>query len=172
MKGYGKMLIRPATENDKAQLEHVSRAMGTPVGRDDFARCLAEMAAGRRVIFLAVEGDATLGYVQLNFAPTYQPFRRLNIAEIQDLNVIPAARRQGIGEALIGICEETARAQGAQEIGISVGLLASYGAAQRLYVRLGYMPDGTGAAYDDEIIHAGDIKPLDDRLTIKLTKLL
>jgi GNAT superfamily N-acetyltransferase len=166
------MLIRPATENDKALLESVAQAMGTPAGRDDFSRCLMEMAAGRRVIFVAVDDTGPLGYAQLNFTPTYQPFRRLKIAEIQDLNVVPAARRQGIGAALIAICEETARTQGAQEIGISVGLLASFGAAQRLYVRLGYMPDGTGAAYDDEIIHVGDIKPLDDRLTIKLTKSL
>ena len=167
------MLIRPATENDKALLESVAHAMGTVAGRDDFTRCLAEQAAGRRVIFLAVAQDGgALGYVQLNFTPTYLPFRRLNIAEIQDLNVVPSARRQGIGGALIAACEDVARARGCGEIGISVGLLASFGAAQRLYVRLGYMPDGTGAAYDDDIIHAGDIKPLDERLTIKLTKAL
>lgn len=165
------MIVRLAKENDKALLESVARAMGTPVGRDDFARCLQETAAGRRKIFVAVDDNAApLGYVQLNFTPTYPPFRRLNIAEIQDLNVIPAARRQGVGAALIAVCEEAAKAQGSSEIGISVGLLASFGAAQRLYVRLGYVPDGTGAAYDDEIIHAGDIKPIDDRLTIKLTK--
>jgi hypothetical protein len=39
---------------------------------------------------------------------------------------------------------ETAIAERSRVAGIGVGLDASYGAAQRLYARRGYVPDGRG----------------------------
>ncbi len=74
-----------------------------------------------------------LGYVIVNWI-LYPPFRRLGIPEIQDLNVIPAARKRGIGDSLVAWCEDHAQKSGKQEMAIS-GLYARYGAAQRLCVR-------------------------------------
>lgn len=163
--------IRSATADDLAFLESVAQAMGTPPGRDDFPRCLAAHAAGERIIFLAEgEDGAPLGYVQLNFKPVYQPFRRLSIAEVQDLNVVPDARNQGIGSALVDICEDTVRARGGSDIGISVGLVPSFGAAQRLYTARGYRPDGAGLCYDDVPVRVGSMVAADDLLTLKLVK--
>lgn len=165
--------LRSAGAGDLPLLLELAAAMGTPPGRDDFPRCLAAQAAGERMIFLAMgEGNAPLGYVQLNFVPVYQPFRRLGIAEVQDLNVVPAARNQGIGGALVQMCEETARARGGSDIGISVGLVPSFGAAQRLYLARGYRPDGAGLCYDDVPVRVGSMVVADDMLTIKLIKAL
>ena len=165
--------LRPATAHDMALLEQIATAMGTPKGRDDFPRCLAAMDAGERMIFLAVGDEGTaLGYVQLNFRPVYQPFRRLNIPEVQDLNVIPAARNAGIGTALVDLCEGVARDKGCADIGISVGLIPSFGAAQRLYTARGYRPDGAGLCYDDVPVRVGALVAADDLLTLKLVKSL
>jgi GNAT superfamily N-acetyltransferase len=164
--------IRPAAENDIPALDAFARGMGQTHEAGYFARCLGEQDEGRRQFFLALDADsgAIAGYVQLNAQPLYAPFRRLGLPEIQDLNVLPDYRRRGIGEKLVDHCEAEARASGKTAVAISVGLYASYGAAQRLYVRKGYVPDGAGIAYDDEPVRLGEMRPIDDNLTLKLTK--
>ena len=79
-------------------------------------------------------------------------------------------RRQGIGALLVERCEMVARQSGKTDIGISVGLYASYGPAQRLYVQRGYVPDGAGITADDVPVRGGEMRPVDDNLTLKLVK--
>lgn len=172
--GDGGIVIRKAAIDDLPALEGIARGMGQVHETGYFARCLQEQAEGRRQIFLALEGaaGAAAGYVQLNDYPLYAPFRRFGMPEIQDLNVLPDYRQRGIGAQLVAYCEEVARAAGKADIAISVGLHASFGAAQRLYVRAGYVPDGAGIAYDDVPVRAGEMRPIDDNLTLKMTKSL
>lgn len=164
--------IRAATQADIPSLYAIATEMKAQHEAHYFERCMLEQDEGRRLIYVAESDARASGYVQLNLNPLYPPFRRLGIPEIQDLNVIPGFRRQGIGEALVSHCESIARQRGSDEMGISVGLYARFGAAQRLYVRLGYVPDGAGAAYDEVPVAMGEIKPIDDMLTLKLTKKL
>lgn len=165
--------VRLATSQDLSSLQQVAVAMPATHESNYFQRCLSEQADNQRQIFLAVMPDQkVLGYVQLNYLPIYSAFRRFNIPEIQDLNVIPSARRQGIGGLLVDHCIQAARTAGYTELGIGVGLHARFGAAQRLYVAKGFIPDGQGIAYDDQTIPAGDLRPVDDLLTLKMTKKL
>lgn len=166
------MHIRQAVQEDIPLLEDIAKAQGDSNEAAYFEKSLAEQAAGNRMIFIAEQGGRVAGYVQLNWKPTYVPFRRLDIPEIQDLNVVPAARRQGVGAALVEACEKTAREKGRTDIGIAVGLYPRYGAAQRLYVRRGYVPDGAGIAYDDIPVQAGEMRAVDDLLTLKLIRSL
>lgn len=108
----------------------------------------------------------------LNRQPGYPPFRHIGIPEIQDLNVAPAFRRKGYGQALIRHCEWRARQEGNEMIGIGVGLYAGYGQAQRLYIRLGYIPDGAGVMYDSEEVIPGEVRSVDDALCLMMTKAL
>lgn len=165
-----KITIRKAGEQDLQALYRIAADMKAMHEERYFERCLAEQQEGRRVIFIALDQDQPLGYVQLVWSPLYPPFRRLNIPEIQDLNVIPAARRQGLGEQLVETCEAQARSAGRTEMGISVGLHARFGAAQRLYVRKGYVPDGAGVLYDEAPVAVGEMRAVDDLLTLKLVK--
>lgn len=164
--------IRLATENDIPALDDFARRMGQTHEAGYFARCLREQEEGRRDFYLAHDaaGGALAGYVQLNHAPLYAPFRRMGLPEVQDLNVLPDFRRRGIGAALVLHCEARAREAGKTAVAISVGLDASYGAAQRLYVRMGYVPDGAGIAYDDAPVRAGEMRAVDGNLTLKMTK--
>lgn len=167
------MLIRKVIPEDLAALYGIAAAMKTAHEDRYYERCLEEQAAGRRDIIVAAdEGGALLGYAQINWQPVYAPFRRLGMPEVQDLNVIPQARRQGIGNLLVAWCEDAARAAGKTEIGIGVGLYARFGAAQRLYVRRGYVPDGAGVAYDDVPVSPGEVRAVDDLLTLRLVKSL
>lgn len=66
--------------------------------------------------------------------------------------MVPEFRRQGIGRQLVEYCENICRQKGLKEVGISVGLNQSFGAAQRLYSSLGYNPDGMGITHSREPI--------------------
>ncbi len=166
--------IRTATEADLPLLAEVAKRQGDHHDADYFPRSLLEQAAGHRIVLVAVLSDNSLaGDVQLIWNPIYAPFRALGIPEIQDLAIIPAMRRQGLGERLVIYCENLVREAGRTDIGIGVGLHARFGSAQRLYVRLGYIPDGGGVVYDEDTpVNRGDLRPVDDLLTLKLVKAL
>lgn len=146
---------------------------GRAIDDAEWQALTAEIVAGQKKLVLA-QNDTGLpiGLGLLNFKPQYAPFQRLNIPEIQDLLVHPDHRRQGLGAALIHFCEYMAKDAHATDIGISFGLDASYGAAQRLYVRLGYLPDGNGAVYNREVMLRGQMRPLDDYFCLMLLKSL
>jgi hypothetical protein len=57
-------------------------------------------------------------------------------------------------------------------MGIGVGMPTSYGPAQRLYVKLGYIPDGNGINYDRQSIAFGEFRPVDDDLCLMMVKAL
>ena len=136
-----------------------------------FEQCLAEHKAGNRLFYIGLdEAGYVMAYGVLNMKPGYSLYQRLNIPEIQDLNVTPSMRRQGIGTELIRFFEHAAMAQGFEQVGISVGLTKAFGAAQRLYTTLGYIPDGFGVTYDREPVTHGEMRPIDDNLCLMMVK--
>jgi GNAT superfamily N-acetyltransferase len=147
-------------------------------GRLDFSndinylvRCLESLPQERLVIVAAVDGHDN-GLCVVNFIPSYPLFRRLDIPEIQDLNVHPDARGQGVGAVLVRAAEDAARAQGATQVGIGVGVTAAYGPAQRLYVKMGYVPDGAGVSVDNIPLRPGAIRAVDDAERLYMVKSL
>jgi GNAT superfamily N-acetyltransferase len=164
------IIVQQAQDEQVLRLEKLAAAMQGEKAIDYFPRCLQEQAAGNRVLFLATLDGQDAGYGMLNWQPQYSLYRRLGIPEIQDLNVIPDMRCKGVASAIIAQCEQTARDRGAEHIGISFGLHGGYGAAQRLYIRLGYMPDGNGVTYDRRPVAAGQMWPVDDDLCLMLVK--
>jgi hypothetical protein len=71
-----------------------------------------------------------------------------------------------LGTRIIHALEERARAAGRVRVGIGVGLYQDYGAAQRLYSRLGYVLDGTGVSYKNAAVAPGSQVTVDDDLVI------
>ena len=123
----------------------------TDIGWDkpeaQYVRYLDEQTADDRPVLVARVNGAFAGYLTVVWVPHYEPFRQAGIPEIQDFNVLPRYRRQGIGTALMNAAEALIATRSTTE-GIGVGLYPDYGAAQRLYVRRGYMPDGRGIAWN------------------------
>ena len=155
--------IRKATYADILLLNRIAVGMQGYKEKGYFERCLKE-----RRVFIA--GEA--GYVQLNMRPNYDGFRSRNIPEVQDLAVLSEFRNRGIGRSLVAHCENIVREEGGTLLGLGVGLTHSFGPAQRLYVKMGYIPDGLGIAYDDVPARSGEMKPVDDLLTLKMVKFL
>lgn len=161
------LTVRPATPEDMPALEALRAAMGG--GATDFAGYLARAGCA---LYLATLDGAAAGWCLYTRAPAYGPFARLGIPEVQDLNTAPGFRRRGVASALLAHCEGVARAQGCERIGIGVGLTASYGAAQILYARRGYIPDGAGVVYDCAAVPVAALRPADDNLCLMLVKSL
>ena len=138
------------------------------------SRCEPDYAArllqsGRSVV-LGFRDGRVCGYAAVNWEPAYSLFARLGMPELQDLNVLPDARGQGLGRAIVDACENLARERGAAQMGLAVGLSRSYGPAQRLYVRMGYLPDGYGITHDREAVAPGRAYAVDDDLCLMMVK--
>jgi len=163
--------IRDLTEAD---LPGLTATKGGPAWRGGdhpiWRQYLEERRAGVRDLLVACEAGAAIGYVTLLWRSHYPPFAEARIPEISDMVVAEAARRRGMGAALIGACEQRAALAGYRTMGIGVGLYADYGSAQRLYVRLGYKPDGRGVYHADAPAAPGQTYRLDDELVLFLTR--
>jgi len=150
----------------------VIQKFGFEKDRDHYLQCLERQQEGAIDFIMAHLDNEVAGFCILNWQPKYAPFKNESMPEIQDLNVLSAVRRQGIGREVIEFCENQARANKHQKMGIGVGLDSSFGAAQRLYVKMGYVPDGAGVNYDRKQIAAGEFRPIDENLCIMMSKVL
>jgi 8-oxo-dGTP pyrophosphatase MutT (NUDIX family) len=137
--------------------------------RHNIGDYLREQEAGTRDVLVAEVAGHFAGYVTIVWESDYLPFRADGIPEIVDLNVLIRYRRQGIAAALLDKAERRIGKR-APIAGIGVGMTADYGAAQILYVKRGYRPDGRGLAVHGISSQHGDQVTVDDALTLYLTK--
>jgi ribosomal protein S18 acetylase RimI-like enzyme len=134
-----------------------------------YQQYLKEQENNQRCIWVARNGNNFVGYVTLKWHSDYQPFASQSIPEINDLNVFPRFRQQGIGSWLLDMAEAEA-SKISPCVGIGVGLYADYGNAQKLYVKRGYVPDGGGVTYKNKLVEPGDTVRVDDDLVLWLIK--
>jgi GNAT superfamily N-acetyltransferase len=163
--------IRLLEESDPPSIAVAFNKMGWNKPEAQYRRYLREQATGTRTCFIAIFDGQFAGYVTVNWRPTYAGFADLNIPEIQDLNVLTTYRRKGIASRLLNRAEaEVARRSSV--VGIGVGLHPGYNAAQRLYVKRGYIPDARGITYRECFVEEGACVALDDDLVMHFTKQL
>ncbi len=128
-------------------------------------------AERKEIVAIAAELDGqAVGFCALRLVSSYGPFRDAGMPEIIDLLVAPPFRRRGVGHGLVEHLEDVARSKSHKTIGLAVGLYAGYGAAQRLYARLGYVPDGRGITHRGQPVDPCSNYPVDDDLLLWLTK--
>jgi GNAT superfamily N-acetyltransferase len=167
--------IRPLIREDIAAISEAFNAIGWNKPPSLFEKYLMEQELGERIVWVAHFKGEFAGYVTLKWQSQYPSFKAQNIPEIMDLNVLPSFRKMGIGSLLLDAAEKEALTK-SQNIGIGVGLYAGkdggYGAAQRLYIKRGYIPDGKGVTYNYEPTIPGNSYPLDDDLVLWFTKKL
>lgn len=130
-----------------------------------------EQQDGQRRVWVAFKNGMFAGYITLKWHSDYPFFRKQNIPEISDLNVLPKFRQQGIASQLLELAEGEAQSK-SNVVGIGVGLLADYGEAQRLYIKRGYIPDGHGITSHYASVSYGDVVRIDDDLILWFTKTL
>lgn len=102
---------------------------------------LDEQNKGERVVIVAFSEEDFVGHVTIIWHSSYLPFAEKNIPEISDISVMPVYRRRGIGSTLMDEAEKRIFER-SDAAGIGFGISADYGAAQRMFVKRGYIPDG------------------------------
>ena len=167
-----KLTLTPLSQTDLDEIVLAFKQIGWHKPKGIYESYLEEQALGLRSVLIARETGKFCGYITVKWKSDYPSFAEKNIPEIIDLNVLPQYQKKGIGTKLIRTCEDLAKYQERALIGLGVGLTADYGNAQRLYIQLGYVPDGHGLHSKNMPAKYGEKVIVDDDLVIYLTKIL
>ncbi|MBP5605068.1 MAG: GNAT family N-acetyltransferase [Ruminiclostridium sp.] len=136
-----------------------------------FAR-IKDQSEGRCIALTAVYEGSPAGYVYLYLRADEGPFKGKGWPIIVDFNVLKKYQRRGIGGRLMDIAEQIACGY-ADTVCLGVGLCDSYGAAQRMYVKRGYIPDGSGVWYrGEQCVQYETVCTVDDDLILFFSKKL
>ena len=161
--------IREILPSDAATFAAAFAELGWDKPAALYSKYLKEQDEGLRNVLVATIGEGFAGYVTVIWESGYEPFRKEGIPEIQDFNVLPKFREQGIGTALMDRVEEMV-AERSDVVGIGVGMYPDYGSAQRLYVKRGYVPDGRGLTYNGKVLGPFEKTINDDSLVLHFVK--
>lgn len=161
--------IREMLEADAEMISNALSRQGWDKPVILYRQYFQETCAGKRTVLVASQDGDFAGYVTILWESDYPPFQAQNIPEIADFNVLLKYRRQGIGNALMQFAEACA-AKRTDVVGIGVGLTADYGAAQILYAKRGYIPDGLGIFQGGRHLEQGDQAQIDHDIALYFTK--
>lgn len=128
-----------------------------------------QQEAGARLVFVPVYKGRVSGQCTLLLRPEAGPFAGKGYPEINDLTVFFDVHRRGIATRLMDAAEDEA-AKIADTVCLAVGLHSGYGPAQRMYIKRGYMPDGSGVWYKGRPLEQYAPCVNDDELLLYLSK--
>lgn len=130
-----------------------------------------EQTEGKRKVFVAEYRGEVAGLCTLVYHPEEGPFGNKDIPEIVDLCVFFHLHRLGIASKLMDACEKEA-SKVSHMVYLAVGVHSGYGPAQRMYIKRGYLPDGSGVWYQGQILGQYENCCNDDDLVLFLSKQL
>lgn len=160
--------VRSMLETDVEHITNHLKHQGWFPDYDKFINYLHMQETHQRFIFIAEKANDVCGYVTLDPKPSYGPFKSLYPMVI-DLNVFNAFQKQGVGSLLMDAAEMVAFSL-SDHIVLGVGLHEGYGSAQKLYIKRGYIPDGSGVWYHDQVLKPYTQTTNDDDLNLYLVK--
>ena len=169
--GSAALQLRLLLETDADAISEAFAALGVAKPARRYSDYFAEQQLGIRDCWLAWLDGELAGYITLHWNPLYPGIAGKGVPEIQDVNVLVPFRKQGMASRLLELAEQSAKPRAAA-VAIAVGLHPGYNAAQRLYIRRGYVPDGLGVTHDDRYVQEGELVPFDDQLMLHLMKVL
>ena len=139
--------IRKMQESDIQDLSRRFISQGWPGREEILARYFLEQECGEREVLVAEVEGALAGYISILPCAKQGPFAEI-FPELSDFNVFEPFQNQGIGNLLLEEAEKRVRLI-SDKVTLGVGLHSGYGPAQRLYIKRGYIPDGTGVWYQN-----------------------
>lgn len=160
--------IRNMIKSDIESLSHGFMNQGWPTREEILASYFWEQASGDREVLVAEIGGAVAGYVTILPSAKHGPFAEV-YPELSDFNVFEPFRNQGIGNQLLEEAEKRVKFV-SSKVTLGVGLHLGYGPAQRLYIRRGYIPDGTGVWYRNQPLEMNATSKNNDDLVLYLVK--
>lgn len=167
----GDIRVRDMAPGDAQIITDEEIAQGWHQTIDKYLTRLRDQADGRSISLVAEYRGAVAGYINVYPDSTWGAFANRGLPEIVDFGVLEKYRRRGIGTALMDAAERIAAGY-SDTVYLGVGLHGGYGSAQRMYVKRGYMPDGSGAWYGNSVCAEGAPCCNDDDLVLYLSKKL
>lgn len=163
--------IRELESHDAEMISSAFQEIGWDKPTEQFLRYFSEQRDKKRLVLVALVDHNFAGYVTVVWQSDYPMFKEKGIPEVVDLNVLPKFQHKKVGTELMNHAEEIIKERH-DVAGIGVGLAPGYNAAQQMYVRRGYIPDGLGVTYDNSFVSYGQQVSVDDSLVLHLTKKL
>ena len=165
-------IIRNMEEADDKEFYEELIAQGWHPQTGDWLKRIKDESDGKCITLTAVYKGQAAGYVYVYMKANEGPFKDKGWPIIVDFNVLIKFRRKGIGNRLMDVAEKLA-AEYADTVCLGVGVCDSYGSAQRMYIKRGYLPDGSGVWYQDkQCVQYETVCTVDDDLILYLYKKL
>lgn len=139
--------IRKMQESDIQDLSRGFISQGWPSREEILTRYFKEQESGEREVLVAEVEGALAAYITILPCAKQGPFAEI-YPELSDFNVFEPFQNQGIGNLLLEEAEKRVRLI-SDKVTLGVGLHSGYGPAQRLYIKRGYIPDGSGVWYQN-----------------------
>ena len=165
------ILIRDMVQSDAQIITDEEIAQGWHQTIEKYKTRLQHQAQGKAIALIAEYKGNVAGYINVYPDSKGGPFANQGFAEIIDFGVLEKYRRNGIGSKLMDVAEEIA-SRYSDTVCLGVGLHNGYGSAQRLYIKRGYLPDGTGVWYGGKVCPQYADCCNDDDLVLFLSKTL
>ena len=160
--------IRKMQESDIKELSRGFIRQGWPSREEILTRYFKEQESGEREVLVAEVEGAVAGYITILPCAKQGPFAEI-YPELSDFNVFEPFQNQGIGNLLLEEAEKRVRLI-SDKVTLGVGLHSGYGPAQRLYIKRGYIPDGTGVWYRNQPLEMNATIQNNDDLVLYLSK--
>lgn len=167
----GQLIIRSMEYGDAQAITDAEIEQGWDASVEKYHKRLEDQSSGKAISLVAEYSGKTVGYINVYPDNTWGAFGGKGYPEIVDFGVLEKYRKRGIGTVLMDVAEEIA-ATYADTVYLGVGLHSGYGSAQRMYVKRGYIPDGSGVWYQDKICKPYEECKNDDDLVLYLSKKL
>ncbi len=166
------IVVRDMIESDPQIITDAEIAQGwTDQTVEKYNRRLRDVAAGKCVSLVAEYKGNVAGYFNVYPNSMGGAFGGQGLPELVDFGVLEKYRRRGIGNALMQVAEDIARRY-SDTVYLGVGLNREYGAAQRMYIKRGFIPDGTGVWWNNKnVAPYADMKN-DDEAALYMSKKL
>lgn len=142
--------IRNLSPYDIPILTKEEQLQGYHITSAKYEMRLQDQAEGRAVSLVAEYEGKPVGYINIYPDSSRGPFGGKGMPELVDFGVLERYRNNGIGTLLMDIAEKIA-GEFSDTVYLGVGLHSGYGSAQRMYIKRGYLPDGSGVWYEDHI---------------------
>ena len=167
----GDILIRDMKESDARIITDEEVAQGWNQTIDKYETRLRDQRSGKATALVAEYKGNVAGYINVYPDAKSGAFGDMGYPEIVDFGVLEKYRRNGIGGKLMDMAEKIA-GRYSDTVYLGVGLHSGYGSAQRMYVKRGYIPDGSGVWYRDEVWPQYEDCCNDDDLVLYFSKKL
>lgn len=161
--------IRDMRREDAVIITQEEITQGWDASIDKYEMRLRDRQEKNAVVLVAEYRGNVVGYINIYPESEWGAYAGKGYPEIVDFGVLEKYRRRGIGSKLMDIAEQVA-GEYSDRVCLGVGLHSGYGSAQRMYVKRGYIPDGSGVWYRDRVCEPYGACCNDDDLVLYFMK--